>query len=431
MILCGGKATRLSKLTNGVPKSLLKIGQLSILGHQLNALKGKIDDVVLLIGSHKNRDYFEKEISSLSGQLGMKFRIVEEETGLGTLGALKNAQSFLERKFLLIMGDVLFDEEVSRLFKYLNRGYNGVLFVRNTDHPQDSDLVSIDSNTGRIVEISKYPHSDAINYASSFGMTGIFAFKRSFLNSIQPNQKMDLTYYLSRMNCRAKSRIKPLMSLNGFLAVGTPKRFNEAETFLENRNQLKKTNLTILDRDGTLIKDSSKKAFVLRENRKLFEKLRIAEFGDLQTVNVIVSNQPAIAKGIKSLSQVEIENKVLVKLLKQHGIEIYGVYICPHHPRKGFPGEVIELKVHCHCRKPKPGLLVKAVNELEIWVGESRVIGDSARDFVLARVMGFSYQHPFFEFNWSEIRNWFNFLVLEVKFSRVFSWSSQNFKVEP
>ena len=67
-------------------------------------------------------------------------------------------------------------------------------------------------------------------------------------------------------------------------------------------------------------------------------------------------------------------------LLGLEGAYIDGLYYCPHHPHKGYEGEVAELKIECDCRKPKPGLLFKAAKDFNIDLNKSWMIGDSEND---------------------------------------------------
>ena len=67
-------------------------------------------------------------------------------------------------------------------------------------------------------------------------------------------------------------------------------------------------------------------------------------------------------------------------LFGQQGAYVDGIYICPHHPDKGFAGERPEYKIDCDCRKPKPGLLLKAAKEFNIDLHQSFMIGDDDRD---------------------------------------------------
>lgn len=75
----------------------------------------------------------------------------------------------------------------------------------------------------------------------------------------------------------------------------------------------------------------------------------------------------------------EIHNKMETELGKQ-GAYLDGIYFCPHHPHKGYEGEVVELKIDCDCCKPKPGLLVKASKDLSIELKSYYMIGDSEND---------------------------------------------------
>ena len=70
----------------------------------------------------------------------------------------------------------------------------------------------------------------------------------------------------------------------------------------------------------------------------------------------------------------------MVTLLGKEGAYVDGIYICPHHPDKGFEGERPEYKIVCDCRKPKPGLLLQAAKDFNIDLSESYMIGDSNRD---------------------------------------------------
>lgn len=62
-------------------------------------------------------------------------------------------------------------------------------------------------------------------------------------------------------------------------------------------------------------------------------------------------------------------------LLGQDGAYLDGIYFCLHHPDKGFVGERPEYKMECECRKPKPGLLLKAAQDFNIDITQSWMIG--------------------------------------------------------
>ena len=66
--------------------------------------------------------------------------------------------------------------------------------------------------------------------------------------------------------------------------------------------------------------------------------------------------------------------------LGKAGAFVDGIYVCPHHPDKGFVGERLEYKIVCDCRKPKPGLLLRAAEDFNIDLSKSVMIGDSTKD---------------------------------------------------
>ena len=95
---------------------------------------------------------------------------------------------------------------------------------------------------------------------------------------------------------------------------------------------------------------------------------------------VVVTNQPMIAKGFLTFDQLKLIDKKMETLLGEKRAYLDKIYFCPHHPERGFSGEITELKIQCNCRKPKPGMLLQAAQEMNIDLANSWMIGDSATD---------------------------------------------------
>lgn len=93
-------------------------------------------------------------------------------------------------------------------------------------------------------------------------------------------------------------------------------------------------------------------------------------------LTIEVSNQPGVAKGKMDMKTLESIEARVHELLKMSGAEISKVYQCFHHPR----GVVTKLTKECDCRKPKPGLLIKAAAKLSIDLEKSIMLGDNASD---------------------------------------------------
>ena len=99
---------------------------------------------------------------------------------------------------------------------------------------------------------------------------------------------------------------------------------------------------------------------------------------------IVVSNQPGIAKG-KMIPELlrGITEKMHVELARA-GTKLDGVYYCLHHPE----ATLMEYRVICECRKPKPGLLLQAAKELNIDLAGSVMIGDGTTDIEAGRAAG-------------------------------------------
>ena len=95
---------------------------------------------------------------------------------------------------------------------------------------------------------------------------------------------------------------------------------------------------------------------------------------------IVVTNQPVIARNLCSLEELDYIHAKLETLLGYERAYLNAIYYCPHHPDKGFEGEIPELKFECNCRKPKPGMLMKAAKDYNIDLTQSWMIGDGEND---------------------------------------------------
>jgi D-glycero-D-manno-heptose 1,7-bisphosphate phosphatase len=99
---------------------------------------------------------------------------------------------------------------------------------------------------------------------------------------------------------------------------------------------------------------------------------------------VCVSNQPAAAKGLVSPGQLLAVHERVVELLESEGVELAASELCLHHPE----GVVAELSGACDCRKPSPGMLLKAAAALGLDLAESWIVGDTDTDIQAGRAAG-------------------------------------------
>lgn len=132
-----------------------------------------------------------------------------------------------------------------------------------------------------------------------------------------------------------------------------------------------------LDRDGTLNHDRGYTHKV--EDYKLLEGVKegLKRLADAGFSFVILTSQSGIGRGMYDESAYKKYVDHLLDDLKASNVHVAGVYHCPHHAEQGIGG----YKVDCDCRKPKPGLLNKAEEELGPFdYKNSWSIGDAVRD---------------------------------------------------
>ena len=99
---------------------------------------------------------------------------------------------------------------------------------------------------------------------------------------------------------------------------------------------------------------------------------------------IVVTNQSGIARGLFTRRRLDEIHRRLIALLRDRGVELAGIYVCPHHPE----GKISRYAKNCGCRKPKPGLLRRAARERRIDLRASVTVGDSVTDVAAGRAAG-------------------------------------------
>ena len=139
-----------------------------------------------------------------------------------------------------------------------------------------------------------------------------------------------------------------------------------------------------MDRDGTLTEEVG---YVNHPSRlRLLPRsgAAVRRLNQAGVAVVVVTNQAGIARGYFSPEVLTAVNAALVSQLKDEGAHLDGLYVCPHHPTEGEA----PYRLVCDCRKPKPGLLLRAASDLGLDLGRSTLVGDKGSDLVAARAVG-------------------------------------------
>lgn len=380
VIMAGGKGTRISSIAGDIPKPMIPICGKPILEYQLECLKTQgFSEIILIIGHLGSviKDYFR------DGQdIGVKITYIEEDIPLGTAGSLYYLKDIIRDDFLLINGDIIFDIDINRFVNY-HRAHNAwvTLFTHPNNHPYDSGII-ITENKGRV---TGWLHKeDKRQYFKNRVNAGIHILSPKVFDLFRELRKVDLD----------RDILKPMIPSGQLFAydspeyvkdMGTPERYQTVREDIENervksKNLLNKQKAIFLDRDGTINKC---KGFIsLPEEFELIEGVAeaISIMNEKGYLVIIITNQPVIARGDCTLDTLQDIHNKMETLLGEKGAYIDSIYYCPHHPDKGFEGELPEYKIECSCRKPKPGMLYEAAKKYNIDLRASYMVGDSMRD---------------------------------------------------
>lgn len=397
VIMAGGKGTRISSVASDIPKPMIKIEGKPVLEHEIECLRDQgFTDLIITVShlGHIIMDYFGdgSGVSPTTGKpFGVKIEYYVEKEPLGNAGALFRIKEKLTEDFLLLNADAIFDVDFNR-FVAFHKSHGGLatLFTHPNSHPYDSGLVFADEKGTVTQWLSK--EDIRPQYYRNRVNAGLHVLSPGILDVEITTPKIDLDRQL----------LKPLAGSGNMFCydspeyvkdMGTPERYaSVCKDFKEGRVKAKnlqnKQKAIFLDRDGTL----NKYVGFLRDI-DTFELLpdvcdavkKINEFGYLA---IVITNQPVIARGEVTKDQLqEIHNK-METLLGQQGAYLDAIYYCPHHPHKGYEGEIPELKIECDCRKPKPGMLLQAAEDFNIDLGQSWMIGDGENDVLAGKSAG-------------------------------------------
>lgn len=139
-----------------------------------------------------------------------------------------------------------------------------------------------------------------------------------------------------------------------------------------------------IDRDGTLTEEVG---YVNHPDRlRLLPRSAeaIRRLNRAGVAAVLATNQAGIARGYFSREVLDLVQAELLAQLEREKAFLDGVYVCWHHPTEGEP----PYRADCDCRKPKPGLLLRAARDLDIDLRASVMVSDRTRDLLAARAVG-------------------------------------------
>ena len=394
-IIAGGKGTRIRSISGGlIPKSLVPVAGSPIVFRQLELLARYGFTEVAIIAGHL-AEQLQSAIPPEAARLGLRVEFFVESSPLGTAGGLLAARRFFgDADFVTMYGDMAVEMDLARLVAF-HRAKGGVasLVVHPNDHPHESDLVVAGSG-GRVSAILPRKGRPA-GWYRNLVPAGVYCLSAGILDCIAPGGPQD---FIADVFPRALAAELSLFACNTpeyIRDMGTADRYAMAERDIlsgqfARMNFARKRPAVFLARDGVLIEEVDPLGLADIDKLALTPRAgqAVRAINEAGLLAIVVTNQPVVAKGRLSVAQLEMMHAKLETLLGRQGAKLDGIYACPHHPERGFAGEVAELKIDCDCRKPRPGLLRAAANDLPVLMERSCLIGDSARDVGAARAAG-------------------------------------------
>ena len=386
-ILIGGKSSRTRKISRKIPKPFLKIGNQSIIDHQIKSLS-KIKKKIFLLS---NRKYSKFDCQLKQKYKNIKFKILEENIPLGTGGCLRSLIKYKNKNYLIIFGDLIFNINLKKFYNFHQKNKSDLtLLVHPNDHPFDSDILEINEKN-QLIKFHKKPHKK--NNIGNLALSGILIINKKILRYIKPNKFQDLSKNILPKLLKKKCKIFAYNTREYVKDVGTPKRINLVKKQIQtkkfiNGNIDKKLPAIFLDRDGVINKEYPNCGYQdpMKINKGAVSAIKkINKNGYL---SVIVTNQPAIAKGFITLDKLKNDHKKLEYHFGKHGAYFDRIYFCPYHPEKGFKGENKKFKKKSTWRKPNNGMLLQAIKDLNIDIKKSYMIGDQSVDYYAAKKTG-------------------------------------------
>jgi histidinol-phosphate phosphatase family protein len=392
VILAGGMGTRLRTVTgDDLPKPLVEINGRPLLDYHLAQIaQAGIREVVLLTGFGGDR------ISAFCGngsKWGLNLRCVQEAAAAGTAGAVLQALDALQERFLVLYGDTVFDFDMDRMWAFHeNHSPDATVFLHPNDHPHDSDLVEVNDDDF-VLNFHPYPHPPDANLPNLVN-AGIYILERKALAGLTGlPAKPDFGKHVFPLMLAQGRRLAGYRSPEYVKDAGTPERLKKtAQDLLSGRvagcSLRHPAPAVFLDRDGTL---NVLRDYLMRPDQMELipgAGAALARLNQSQYRTALITNQPVVARGdCDEEGMRQIHNR-LETLLGAEGAYLDSLYHCPHHPDAGFPGERVDLKIVCDCRKPGIGLIQRAQQELNIDLAQSWMIGDTTTDVMTARNAG-------------------------------------------
>lgn len=358
VILAGGQGTRLRPFTLTTPKPMIPINNVPFLAYLINLLKkNDVKDVIILVGYlHEQIENYFGDGKKFGTSIRYSYSSIDSDTGT----RIKNALPLLQKKFLLLYGDNYWPLQLDILTSFYNEigAKNLVTVYSNFDNATKSNILV--GNDGRVKIYDKTRTEKNLNGVD----IGFFILNKSIFTRL-PKKNFSFEKVIIPRLIKEK-QMSGYLTNHKYYGLSNPERIPMIEKFFKPKKVI------MLDRDGVINERPSKAEYVKNWSEFKFlpgaiDALKLLTKKGYEII--IISNQAGIRRGAMTEEDLKQINDKFLQVCKKEGINITGIYYCPHNWDDG-----------CFCRKPKPGMLFKAAAEHSFDLTKTIFIGDDERD---------------------------------------------------
>lgn len=388
-IIAGEQLNRLQE-TFSVPGVLVPLAGKPVLEYQLELLsRFRISEVVLLLGQDAAA---VMDFCGDGSRWGLHLEYSVAPRPMGTAAALRFAASHFSDDLLLIHGDMALNMDLRRFIRYhRNNKSEATIAVRPQPHPAGHTLLRCNPE-GRVDAFYPPPHNVTDNWPRNLASAAVYILSSALLRHIPDTESCDMendllpalvtghrlfgyntTEYMRRVKSAADADAVSRDIDSGRFSLASYEHAQKAVFF---------------DRDGVLNPDPGFLKSPQQMELYPFTAKALRMVNESVYTSIVVTNQSGIARNMYTEADLRLIHNKMEWLLAEEAAYADAIYYCPHHPDKSLPGEASAYHMVCDCRKPKPGMLLKAARMYCLDLRESWLIGDTQRDLEAAKAAG-------------------------------------------
>ena len=374
LVLAGGLATRLGDLASGVPKCLQPVAGRPFIDHLLwNLRRQGVRRVVMCTG--RLHESIEAHLGDGSGS-GLEIVYSREPQPLGTAGALALASKLVVGDAAYVCnGDSLLDCNLADLALRLRSApdADAMLALREVDDVARYGAVRL-ADDGRV---TAFAEKTAAGAGAANG--GTYLLRTTLLGTL-PIERSSLELEVFPASADA-GRLLGAVYDAFFVDIGVPESLDAAQASVA---AWRRKPCAFLDRDGIVNEDVGHvhAPAEFRFVSGMPEAIRM--LNDAGWLAIVVTNQSGIGRGLYTEGDFERFTEWIGERLAEAGAHVDATYHCPHHPTEAV-GEYLR---ECECRKPAPGMVLRAIAEWEPDLRRSFMLGDKPSDMAAAQAAG-------------------------------------------